>query len=527
MVYSENRLRHLQKFGYPNTISLATACPEYYPDAFINNDGYWVYVQFDTKIPFMPKVAFLSGDPICEPSKKEKFIHDAIQNLQKTKIVSALQVHKITADIMTKYKLKKHKLHQFGPETQVFLPYRLSSQIGTKVRQCIRQGLQVEEVVFDENHVDCECKQINVTVTGLKKMVKKEKIRFDKKEYENHKCGVVLFKDVPNESLENIVKIVEEISNDKKYEYVQEFLVKIKRYFDGKIPKETDLFYLKNSDSSEVDITGFGYYQPVENEINCHLYSISVKNQNKEMILLRSGKKKVSSEDIIQMNNISNNWLDQKLTKKEMGPPLLKPFKARHEPNRRMFVARDKENNIVGFVDFDPVNWVTIDGFVNKEKNGYYTNLIRTKKYNSTEMGEIYKHVRFMIIAAGALRFTQEGCSHLNLGLTPFSPVNYITDITGDKKLSFIDFITKKIGENKFLNNITFRFANLMKTKQNWAQKTYIPTYMIFSGGTILQMYQLCAAFITTGALGFDAFLNTIRYFTQKNLKQAEWEENI
>ncbi|MEW6606414.1 MAG: hypothetical protein AB1414_03010 [bacterium] len=529
--YDEKRLAFLERYGYPNPMSLSTIFPEFFPNVYMNENGYWAYVFQRSLVPWRRGILFLTGDPICSKEGLCNFVRTAVKHLSTVGHIAVLQVHRPTAQALVECKVKKMTAHQFGVETQIPLPYPLTGQVGRKVRECIKQNLYVEELVYSENdiHGDMEAVYIPFPSPTVKAHYSVTRMTVDDYNREISKSSVEVIKE--SNQCEKLRSILRNVVHSNCEDNLNEYKRKLIRFLDGKLPKNIILFVNRDDLAEAEEISACGYYQPTTYGYNRHSFTLKQGNTKEQKLLLSAGKKLISETDAFQMRRISDVWLLQKKKKREIGPPLLKPYSEQYEPGRRLFVARDINNDIVGFVDFDIINWVHPDGTLERNKRGYYTNMVRTAHWTSEKGDIIFKNVRFLIIGAAMQRFAREGQSHINLGLNPLSEIGLdkAINVNGtEKKLTSIEQFMKWIFNRNVLNEISFNYRNLYFSKQcNWNNKTNVSVYMVYEGNVLNQYLTLFHGFLTTGAISKDTVYNAVslmggivRY--QKNGKHAK-----
>lgn len=504
-ISSDNdRYSYLQKYGHPNPMSLATANPQYFPESYINELGYWAYILYKSRFPFIGNIIFLTGDPVTSSSNKSKFISQAINELKVKGKIVIIQAHKETV-VTVERLFPKFLIHQFGYETQVNFPINITDQIGTKVRQALKEKLYVEEIVFskeDERELDAYYDYCKLCATTAKY----QRIKLVSDADLNNSNNTYLDKNDPMcdifiDFLEN------KVDKDNK---VQEFIRKIRRYKKSILPDNVRFYY----DKLDSSLKSIGYTQNVNNLTYMHIlniyYDVPIK---KETPLLRGTVKCVNEKDLEQLMSISKEWLNNKTNHEEMGPPMLKPYIPQDEPYRRFFVARNIKNDIVAFVDFDRIDWSNNNGIIDIEKRGYYTNLVRS--YTPVGCNEYLKNVRFLIIAAAAKRFYAEGYSFMNLGLSPITNINEDNIIRQKyyrNKLTVIENIFNYISTNKTANHLTFNYNNVTRTKQqNWKNCEISHVYLVIQGGFIQQLVSTLCLFIRSGVITQYSFFKIFK----------------
>lgn len=499
-----DRYSYLQKYGHPNPMSLATANPQYFPDSYINELGYWAYILYKPSFPLIGNIIFLTGDPVTSSLNKSKFISQAINELKLKGKIVIIQAHKETV-VTVERLFPKFLIHQFGYETQVNFPINITDQIGTKVRQALKEKLFVEEIVFskeDERELDAYYDYCKISATIAKyqriKLISDADLECSNTTYlekNDPMCNVII------DFLENMV-----YADDK----VNEFIRKIVRYKNSILPDNVRFYY----DKSEFSFSSISYTQNINGLIYRHIlnihYDVPIK---KEALLLKGAVKCVNEKDLGQLMNISKEWLNNKTNHEEMGPPILKPYIPQNEPYRRFFVARNMNNDIVAFVDFDRVDWSNNDGVIDIAKQGYYTNLVRS--YIPIGNNEYLKNVRFLIIAAAAKRFYTEGYSFFNLGLSPITNINKAGIIRQRyhlNKLTIIENIFNYISTNKIANHLTFNYNNVTRTKQqNWKNYEVSHVYLVIQGGLIHQLISTLCLFIRSGVITQYSFFKIFK----------------
>ncbi|MGV8075656.1 MAG: phosphatidylglycerol lysyltransferase domain-containing protein [Syntrophobacteraceae bacterium] len=520
-IHNPARLQFLEENGYPGPVSLATAFPKYFKRAFANEYGYWAYILHKSKASLFPDIVYFTGDPICRDDKLGEFIEAAVTALRTRGLIAALQVHKPAASVFETLKQGRFIAHQFGVETQVKLPYSLTGQVGTKLRHAVKNGLYVEELVWNEE-ADMNGEGISISIKMEETGTRKSKKSIPSNEFlldSRHKKIIRPDSTELPEHCDSMIDLVNKIVGYTQDHELEEFQRKIVRFKEGKLPSGVVLF--KENNGSPSTISAFGYYQPTQSGFNRYRFEIVKSMKTKSQSLLKPGKRLLTREDLDRIEEVSNQWLSIKLNPQEMGPPFLKPFSREYEAGRRLFVAKNKENEIVAFVDFDPVNWIDPDGRINRTKRGYYSNMIRNSVNDDNEGVAPYRNVRYLILGAAAQKFYSEGYSLINLGLNPFASIsrNHGVSKKGSiyKGLSIIDLMLSWIAHNRFMNKTTFSYENVIRTKQrNWKDKDDVMTYLVFEGMLPTQLYSLTNTFIISGALGFHVVNNSIAFLKRR-----------
>jgi hypothetical protein len=508
--YSDRRINFLERNGYPGPLSSSTAFPVYFNNIFVNKDGYWAYLFSESRNVLLPSIVCLVGDPICPPDKMQFFIMEAIEQLKSKGTIIALQVHGRCARFLENLKQTHFASHQFGMETQVRIPYPLNGQIGNKVRQSIKEGLQVEELIWKSDQSDAPA--IDIWIKQDITSVKKIKTGINTEELDNSLKSKNVISTGQSIYFDKLIHFLDSSLNNSDEPNLAEFRRKLERFKDGSLPKDIIIFTEENAES----LISFGYYQPKIIGFNEHRFQIESKSKNSRYPLLKSGKKLIDDQDIFELEKVSKAWLSQKLNPREMGPPFLKPFNRNYEPGRRLFVARDHKERIIAFVDFDLTNWVNPDGSVNKSKIGYYANMIRNMSLRNPNGRESYKNVRYLLLGAAAQRFADEGYSLLNLGLNPFAMIdrdNHISKNEHIKNISFIEMFLAWVSRSPIMNETTFAYGNVIKTKQqNWKNTENVMTYLVFEGNFVQQIFSLFHVFKIGGAIGNHVLSNLKGY---------------
>lgn len=499
-----DRYSYLQKYGHPNPMSLATANLQYFPESYINEFGYWAYILYKPSFPFIGNIIFLTGDPVTSSSNKNKFISQAINELKVKGKIVIIQAHKETV-VAVERLFPKFLIHQFGYETQVNFPINITDQIGTKVRQALKEKLYVEEIVFSKNEereLDAYydyCKQSAIIAKYQRiKLVSDADLNYSNNTYldkNDPMCYVII------DFLEN------KVNTDDK---VQEFIRKLGRYQKSILPDSVRFYY----DKSESSFISISYTQNINKLIYRHVlnihYDVLIK---KETLLLKGTVKCANERDLEQLMSISKEWLNNKTNHEEMGPPILKPYIPQDEPYRRFFVARNIKNDIVAFVDFDRIDWSNNNGVIDIRKQGYYTNLVRS--YTPIGYNEYLKNVRFLVIAAAAKRFNADGYSFINLGLSPITNIKKDSIIRQKyciSKLTVIEKLFNYISTNKIANHLTFNYNNVTRTKQqNWKNYEISHVYLVIQGGFIQQLISTLCLFIRSGVITQYSFFKIFK----------------
>lgn len=513
--FDRTRLSLLGQNGYPNPMSLSTAFPEFYPEVFKNNNGYWAYVRQKHVVPWAKDILYLAGDPICTAANRDRFIYEAVQQLSGVGKIAALQVHAPIALSLKKAFTSSSQIHQFGLETQVKLPYALTGPVGTKIRHCVNAGLFVQELKYDQRDASGNTETIFLPISLEKKTVRYSMSPISTDTYLTELSMNQYRLIADGDTCAALLCAIESVQFADATLRFDEYKRKLRRFLEGKLPPSTILFAAIEQQSEIGVPSSFGYFQTTPTGYNKHLLSVHKGTSVEQKLLLVPGIEMISEQDRIEMRQISDTWLLRKKNKKEMGPPLLKPYREWYEPGRRLFVARDRSNAIIAFVDFDPVNWIDTDGSLQLDRIGYYTDMVRTDELkNMAETGK-YKNVRFLIIGAAMQRFAKEGKSHVNLGLNPLAEISDRHSLSSRKDgqtLTPIERFLQIIYNNDLFNQVTFNYKNLYFTKQkNWVRCHNVPTYMVFVGTELQNWISLFHGFLATGTLCMSTLPNFFR----------------
>ena len=236
----------------------------------------------------------------------------------------ALQVHRNTALALEATGACYFVSHQFGVETQIRLPYLLTDQIGTKVRQAVKEGLSVEELVWSDDKDKLTGETVYIQITEQMQGVKKDRAVNILGNLTSHTESLRAYTRRYTEiDYDRLISVVDTIlHNDNNQPSLEEFRRKIVRQKEGRLPKGVTIFTEYPAEGS--GLTAFGYYQPTGHGFKEHRFQIVQHKGIKIYTILKGEKRCVTRQDMAEMEDVSKHWLAAKLNPKEMGASLFK-----------------------------------------------------------------------------------------------------------------------------------------------------------------------------------------------------------